>query len=175
MIIRDATEADVAAITAIYNDVIATSDAIWLDEPVTVRDQLEWFRAEQAGGHTVLVATPHDHPAQVLGYASLGPFRTKSGYWPTVEHSVHLHPDHRGQGIGQALLDELVSRATEDGRFVMVAAIDAANDGSIRFHERNGFRVVGDLPAVGRKDGRVVSLILMQRELRPATPGRRDR
>lgn len=174
MIIRDATEADVAAITAIYNDVIATSDAIWLDEPVTVEDRLSWLRAERAGGHTVLVAAPDHDPSQVLGYASLGPFRTKAGYWPTVEHSIHLHADHRGQGIGQVLLDELVARATADGRFVMVAGIDAGNTGSIRFHERNGFRVVADMPDVGRKHGRVVSLVLMQRELRPATPGRRE-
>ena len=175
MRLRDATEADIAAITAIYNDVILTSDAIWLDEIVTVDDRLDWFRQQQADGGVVLVAVDDalddegDGGDTVVGYASLGRFRTKTGYWPTVEHSIHLADGYRGQGIGQALLDELVARATAQGRYVMVAGVDAGNVGSIRFHERNGFRIVATMPAVGRKFGCPVDLILMQRELR--TPG----
>lgn len=168
MTLRDATEDDVVAITAIYNEVIRTSDAIWLDHEVTVDDRLDWFRAERDAGHDVVVACDDD--GQVVGYGSLGPFRTKSGYWPTVEHSIHLDGGHRGQGLGQALLDELVRRAVLAGRTVMVAAIDGGNQGSIRFHERNGFRIVGDLPGVGRKFGRTVDLVLLQRDLPEATP-----
>ena len=168
MSLRDATEADAEAITRIYNEVIRTSDAIWLDDEVTVDDRLDWLRAALGAGHDVVVAC--DDQGQVVGYASLGPFRTKSGYWPTVEHSVHVDGRHRGAGIGQDLLDELTRRATSAGRKVMVAAIDGGNDGSIRFHERNGFRTVGTLPGVGRKSGRVVDLVLMQRDLEEAQP-----
>ena len=171
MMIRDAAVEDVPAITAIYNDVIRTSDAIWLDVETTVEEQRAGFLDGQAQGHVLLVAVDADDA--VLGYGSLGPFRSKSGYWPTVEHSIHLDAQHRGHGIGQALLDALIARALDDGRFELVGAIDAGNDGSIRFHQRNGFRIVGELPAVGRKDGRVVDLVLMQRSLRPPEPGAR--
>lgn len=165
IVVRKATEADVAAITAIYNEVIRTTDAIWLDEEVTLEDRRAWFADQRALEMAVLVAVPEDAPSVVLGYGSLAPFRTKSGYWPTVEHSIHVHADHRGRGVGQLLLDALVARARADGRQVMVAGIDAGNTGSIRFHERNGFRVVADMPAVGRKYGRTVSLVLLQREI----------
>ena len=169
MILRDATVDDVAAITAIYNEVIRTSDAIWLDEETTEEEQLAGFLDGRAQGHVLMVAVDSDDA--VLGYGSLGPFRSKSGYWPTVEHSIHIDGRHRGRGIGQSLLDALIARALADGRFELVGAIDAGNDGSIRFHERNGFRIVGELPAVGRKDGRVVDLVLMQRTLQPPQPG----
>lgn len=165
VVVRAATDADVPAITDIYNEVIRTTDAIWLDVEVTVEDRLAWFEAQQAERLAVLVATPAAATDEVWGYGSLARFRTKSGYWPSVEHSIHVHAEHRGGGVGQLLLDALVARAEADGRHVMVAGIDAGNIGSIRFHERNGFRVVAEMPAVGRKFGRPVSLVLLQREL----------
>lgn len=166
MRIRAASAADVPAITEIYNDVILTSDAIWIDEEVSLADRMAWFTNEGAAHHVVLVAL--DDEDRVVGYGSLGSFRSKAGYWPSVEHSIHLDATHRGQGIGQELLDALTARAVADGRHVMVAAIDGGNTGSIRFHERNGFRVVAEMPGVGRKFGRSVDLILMQKELHPA-------
>ena len=164
MIVRDASAADLGAITEIYNDVIDSSDAIWLDEHVTLADRIAWFEHQSFTGQPVLVAVDGD---TVLGYGSFGEFRAKSGYWPSVEHTIHVHADHRGVGIGQALLDALVERAEAMGKHVMIAGSDAGNTGSIRFHERNGFRVVATMPAVGRKHGRPVDLILLQRELAP--------
>jgi phosphinothricin acetyltransferase len=162
--IRAATADDVPAIAAIYDHVIATSDAIWEDEPEGLDARIAWFAAADAHpDHTVLVA--EDGAGAVVGYASLGPFRTKSGYWPTAEHSVHVADGHRGQGIGQELLDAVVTEARRTGRHQLVAAIDGSNEGSIRFHQRNGFRIVGELAAVGRKWGRPVDLVLMQRDL----------
>jgi len=163
MIIRDATEADVDALTAIYNDVIASTDAIWLDDPVTRSDRMSWLHAQLVDRWPVLVA---DIGGTIAGYGAYGPFREKSGYWPTVEHTIHIERSHRGTGVGTALLEALVAHALGQGKHQMVAAIDAGNTGSIRFHERHGFRVVGELAGVGRKDRRSVDLVLMQRALR---------
>jgi phosphinothricin acetyltransferase len=162
MLIRDATEADVAAITAIYNEVILESDAIWLDDPLPYDDRLAWFGRQQDAGLPVLVAVEGD---EVLGYCAYFPFRDKSGYWPTVEHTILLAPGARGQGVGQALLDALVARARAAGKHVMVAGCDGGNEGAIRFHERNGFREVARMPAIGRKHGRPLDLVLLQLDL----------
>ena len=166
MSIRDASAADLRAITDIYNDVIDTSDAIWLDEHVTLADRIAWFEHQSVHHHPVLVAVDDD--GTVLGYGAFSDFRAKSGYWPTVEHTLHIHAGHRGRGVGQAILDALIERAEALGKHVMIAGIDAGNAGSIRFHERNGFQLVASMPAVGRKFGRPVDLILMQRALVPS-------
>ena len=165
MIVRDLTEADIPAITAIYNDIIATSDVIWLEEPVTVADRLAWFRNLRPDDAALAAEGPD---GTVLGYAATFEFRTKAGYWPTVELTIMLGDGHRGAGAGQALMEELIRRTADSGRTVMVAGIDGGNTGSIRFHQRNGFRVVGTMPGVGRKHGRSLDLVLMQRDLPPA-------
>ena len=167
MIVRDLTEDDIPAITAIYNDLIARTDVIWLEEPVTVADRTAWLHGLRPDD-AALAAVADD--GTVIGYAAIFEFRAKAGYWPTVELTIMLHQAHRGAGAGQALMDELVSRAITAGRHVMVAGIDGGNTGSIRFHERNGFRTVGRMPGVGRKHGHPLDLVLMQRTLPAADP-----
>ncbi|WP_421119081.1 GNAT family N-acetyltransferase [Aquihabitans daechungensis] len=168
MIIRDLVEDDVPALTAIYNELIATTDVIWLEEPVTVADRLAWLRGLRPDD-AALAAEGDD--GTLLGYAAIFPFRTKSGYWPTVELTIMLRADYRGDGIGQALMDELARRASSAGRCVMVAGIDGGNAGSIRFHERNGFRQVASMPGIGSKHDRRLDLVLMQRDLPADDPG----
>ena len=165
MIVRDLTEDDVPALTAIYNELIATSDVIWLEEPVTTDDRSAWLHALRPDD-AALAAEGDD--GTLLGYAAIFEFRDKAGYWPTVELTIMLGTGHRGAGVGQALMDELIRRAAAAGRRVMVAGIDGGNTGSIRFHERNGFRPVASMPGVGHKHGRALDLVLMQRELQPA-------
>jgi L-amino acid N-acyltransferase YncA len=163
--VRDAEPRDLPAIVEIYNDVIDTSDAIWIDDHVTQADRLAWYDELVTSGFPVLVAVDAADDDLVTGYASFGPFRSKAGYWPTVEHTIHIHRDWRGRGVGQALLDALVDRAVRLDKHVMVAGVDGGNDRSIRFHERNGFREVGRMPAIGRKFDRPVDLVLLQLDL----------
>jgi phosphinothricin acetyltransferase len=172
-LVRDAEPRDLPAIVDIYNDVIDTSDAIWIDEHVTQADRLAWYDELVTSGFPVLVAVDEHDDDLVAGYGSFGTFRAKAGYWPTVEHTIHVHRDHRGRGVGQSLLDALVERAIQLDKRVMVAGVDGGNEGSIRFHERNGFREVGRLPAIGRKFDRPVDLVLLQLDL-PADPSEPD-
>lgn len=161
--IRDAIEADLVAITEITNQVVAEGTAIWRDDPVTVEDRASWLAQRLAEHHPVLVA--ETETGQVAGFATFGEFRPFPGYHPTVEHSIHLAEHHRGLGIGRQLLDALIGRAIALGKEAMIAGVDAATVGSIRFHERAGFREVGHLPRVGRKFGQPVDLVLLQLDL----------
>ena len=170
--IRDATEADLPAILAIYNEVLATSTAIFSDTPSTLEDRLGWFRARRELGYPVLVATDD---SGVLGFASFADFRSWPGYRHTIEHSVHVRVDVRGKGVGEALMRVLLGRAMALGKHVMVAGVDAENLASIRLHERLGFQRAGTLHQVGCKFGRWLDLTFLERRLdeRVAPPAER--
>jgi L-amino acid N-acyltransferase YncA len=160
--IQDATEDDLAGLLAIYNDVIATSTAIYSCDPVTLEDRRQWWRARTAQGYPVLVA----HDAQgVAGFATFGDFRAWPGYRFTVEHSVHVRADGRGRGIGTLLVQALLPRAGALGKHVMIAGVDAANAAAIRFHERLGFEKCGHLREVGYKFDRWLDLVFLQRRI----------
>ena len=160
--LRDAREEDLAGVLAIYNDVIATTTAIYRDDPATLEDRREWWQARAALGYPVLVAVEE---GEVVGFASFGDFRASPGYRYTVEHSVHVRAGRRGSGLGQALMQPLIARARALGKHVMMAGVDADNAGSIRFHERLGFERVGRLREVGFKFGRRLDLVFLQRLL----------
>ena len=162
MQIRDATEADLPGLVAIYNEVIATSTAIFSYEPVTLDNRREWWRARVALGYPVLVAA---EPSGVLGLATFGDFRAWPGYRFTVEHSVHVRADCRGRGVGTQLLQALLPRAAACNKRIMLAGVDAANAASIRFHERLGFTQVGHLREVGYKFDRWLDLVFLQRRV----------
>ncbi len=160
MTIRPATEADIPAITAIFNEVIASSTAIYADDPFSEEDRRAWFSQRRAAAYPVLVA---EDGAGVAGLASFGDFRPWPGFRHTVEHSVHVRTDARGRGLGSALVSALFEPARALGKHVMIAGVDAANAGSIRMHERLGFARGAVLPEVGRKFGRWLDLELMHK------------
>ncbi|PZP41019.1 MAG: GNAT family N-acetyltransferase [Azospirillum brasilense] len=159
MEIRDARPEDIPGITDIYNHAVANTTAIWNETPVDVANRVAWQADRQRLGYPVLIAT---EDGQVLGYASFGDWRAFEGYRHTVEHSVYIRVDQRGRGIGESLMRALVERARKIGKHVMVAGIEAGNAGSIRLHEKLGFRQVGRLPEVGTKFGGWLDLVFMQ-------------
>ncbi|MGA3156909.1 MAG: N-acetyltransferase family protein [Steroidobacteraceae bacterium] len=168
MILRPAAHADLAGITAIYNEVIASSTAIYSYVPVTLEDRTQWLSAREQQGYPVLVAADG---SEILGFSTFGDWRSWPGYRFTVEHSVHIQAAHRGQGIGKALVQALFPLALALDKHVMIGGIDAANQASIRFHERLGFVPTGEIREVGHKFGRWLDLVFMQRLLdAPGTP-----
>ncbi|MFC5696934.1 GNAT family N-acetyltransferase [Pseudomonas sp. GCM10022186] len=159
-LIRDAAEADLDGILAIYNDAVENTTAIWNETLVDLANRRAWLAERTAAGFPVLVAV--NAQGEVLGYASYGTWRTIEGFRHTVEHSVYVRGDQRGQGLGPALMQALVERARQARLHVMVAAIESENAASIRLHERLGFVTTGRMPQVGRKFGRWLDLTFMQ-------------
>ena len=160
--VRDATDSDLAALVAIYNEIIANSTAVFAHLPVTLDERRSWWRARLAQGYPVLVA----HDAQgVAGFASFGDFRAASGYRFTVEHTVHVRSDGRRRGIGTRLVSALFPRAVRCGKHVMVAGVDAGNAAAIAFHEHLGFERTGLLREVGHKFDRWLDLVFLQRRI----------
>jgi L-amino acid N-acyltransferase len=165
MLIRDAQTPDLPQILAIFNDVIATSTAIYATEPTTLAERADWFDQRRRRGFPVLVAVEGE---SVLGFSSFGEFRGAwSGYRHSVEHSVHVRADARGRNVGRHLVEALFARAAALDKHVMVGGVDAANEGSIRFHERLGFARVGHFKEVGRKFDRWLDLVFLQRFIDP--------
>ena len=162
MKIRDALEADVPSILAIYNEVIVNTTAVYFDKPVSIDDRMAWFRGRLAKEFPVIVAVDD---TGVVGFASFGEFRTSPCYVNTVEHSIHVRADCRRSGIGRALLEEIIQRAFAMGKHVLIGGIDADNAGSMRLHEALGFERTAHFRQVGRKFDRWLDLVFMQRLL----------
>jgi L-amino acid N-acyltransferase len=167
MEIRDAAPADLPAILAIYNEIIATSTAIYTEQPLSLEERRTWFDNRRSSGFPVLAGFDGQ---ELLGFASFGDWRAwPDGYRCTAEHSVYVRADMRGAGLGTALMTELMARAAAMGKHVMIGAIDAANAASLRFHAKLGFEETARLREVARKFDRWLDLIFVQRIL--ATPG----
>ena len=112
-LVRDAAARDASGIRDIYNDAVVNTNAIWNEQVVDEANRVAWLHARQGMGYPVLVAVNAEEG--VLGYASFGDWRAFDGYRHTVEHSVYVHPDARGQGVAQLLMQMLIERAREKG------------------------------------------------------------
>jgi phosphinothricin acetyltransferase len=161
MELRLATPDDAEAIRAIYNLEVATSTATFDLVPRTLEQQRAW-QAERSGARAVLVAVDD---GEVCGFGSLSPWRDRPAYATTVEDSVYVHRGHQGQGVGKALLSELVATATAHGFHACMARIVGGHEASIALHAACGFEVVGTEKEVGRKMGKWLDVVLMERLL----------
>jgi len=161
--IRDAGTADIAAIAAIY--AVEVTDFVNTYE-YEVPDEAEMLRRMQdilARGFPYLVA---EVDGQVAGYAYANTYRSRIAYQWTVENSVYVDARFQGRGVGSALLQALIDACTARGFRQMVAVIgEPTNTASIRLHERFGFHLVGVFRGLGRKHGRWLDTVQMQRAL----------
>ena len=155
------------AILEILNEAIVNSTALYDYRPRAPEAMAGWFKAKDAGRFPVIGAFEGD---RLLGFASYGTFRAWPAYKYTVEHSVYVHHEHRGKGIGIALMRKLIEAAAEQDYHVMVGGIDAANRTSIALHEKLGFTHAGTVSHAGYKFGRWLDLAFYQLLL--DTPGR---
>jgi phosphinothricin acetyltransferase len=159
LVIRDARETDLAAMLTIYNNAVLTTTAVYDYKPRSHEQQAAWFEAKRQQGLPVLVA---EDDASVVGFASYGPFRPWPAYLHSVESSLYVAPDRRGQGIGSQLLPALIARAAGHGLHTMIAGIDAANTASLRLHAKFGFERVARFREVGWKFERWLDLAFLQ-------------
>jgi len=159
MNIRDASDKDLTNILEIYNDAVKNTYAIWNEKTVDLDDRKLWLNKHQESNLPVLIA--EDNEGEILGYASLSEWRPFEGYKYTVENSVYVNSNKRGNGTGKALMLELIKRAKDLGMHAIVAGIEAENTASVKLHEKLGFKQAGKLDEVGIKFGKWLDLIFM--------------
>lgn len=159
IILRPATEADLAEILDIVNHAILHTTSNYDYEPHSLKVQTEWFHDKAAHGFPIIVA---EYQNKAVGFATYGTFRQKFGYRFTVEHSVYVTDELTGKGIGRQLLSALIERAKTDKYHSMIGVIDKANTDSIGFHERFGFRECGVIKDVAYKFEKWLDVSMMQ-------------
>ena len=162
---RAASEADLPAILAIYNQGIADRIATLETEPKDLAHMTAWLKGREAR-HVVLVAERGD--GAIAGWASINPYNPRLAYRAVGELSVYIHRDHRGQGIGQRLLDSLEAEGRRHGfhKFVLFTfAFNALGQGLYR---KQGYREVGVFREQGVLDGRRVDVMAMEKILAEA-------
>jgi len=157
--IRLATSDDAEAIRTIYNREVVGSTVTFDLVPRTLDDQLAWLD-EHSGAHPAVVAVDDD--GRVSGFGSLSPYRPRPAYRTTVEDSVYVDPAYQGQGVGRAILSELVQLAGAHGFHAVIGRIVGGHEASIGLHEACGFEQIGKEREVGRKFGKWLDVVLMQ-------------
>ncbi len=163
MRIRPAVEADAEPLRRIYNHAVENSVATFDLVPRTIEQQRDWLQ-KRNGAHVVLVA---DSAHGIAGFASLSQYRDRPAYSTSVEDSIYLDPNHQGKGLGRALLAQLIASAEGHGFHAMFARIVGGHESSMALHRSLGFEQVGYEREVGRKFGRWLDVVVMQRMLDP--------
>ena len=163
--IRDSTEADLAAIQAIYAHHVLHGLASFEETPPTLEEMTARRNALAERDLPHIVA---EVDGRVAGYAYAGPYRTRPAYRHSLENSVYVDPDMTRRGIGRALLEVLIERCTALGYRQMIAIIgDSDNHPSIDLHLDLGFERAAVLRSIGFKFGRWVDSVILQRALGP--------
>lgn len=161
--IRDAEMKDLPSILKIVNFEIEHSTSIYDYHKKTLQDQTLWFEQKKSKKMPLIVAEKN---GSVIGYGTYGIFRPWDGYQYSVEHSVYLDKNSRGEGTGKKIMSELIHLARERGFHTMIAGIDANNAKSIKFHTNFGFKEVGRFNQIGFKFEKWLDLLFMQLLLR---------
>jgi phosphinothricin acetyltransferase len=159
-IIKLCGEKQLPEILDILNDAIVNSTALYDYKPRTMENMKTWFEAKTNGNYPVIGL--FDNAGILLGFASYGPFRNWPAYKYTVEHSIYIRPDRRGQGLGKILLQEIINYAMQQDYHVLVGGIDATNAVSIKLHESMGFTGSGTIQHAGYKFGKWLDLAFYQ-------------
>jgi L-amino acid N-acyltransferase YncA len=160
--IRAATAHDAAQIAAVYAHHVAHGTASFDTEPRSVEATIARIAECESRGWPFLVCTDGD---LVLGYAYATQFRDRPAYRLACEDSIYVHPAHVGKGVGRHLLGALIDAAEGAGFRQMLAVIGGGEPASVALHASHGFQHVGQMRSVGRKFGRWLDSVYMQRAL----------
>lgn len=163
LLIRPALDADLPALTELYNHYIRTSVFTFDIEPYTVAAREPWFaQFAPTGRHRLLVATDDD---VLHGYVCTQQYRTKAAYDTSVETSIYLRPGATGQGLGRQLYAALFAAIRGEDLHRAYAGITQPNAASVALHERMGFALVARYGEVGRKFGQYRDVYWYERAL----------
>ncbi|EIA07230.1 GNAT family N-acetyltransferase [Flavobacterium frigoris] len=150
---------DTQAILEIINYNILNSTALY-DYNIRSYEQQRAILEEKIAKQFPVIVAELD--GTVVGFGMYSEFRFREAYKFTVEHSVYVHNDFHGKGIGKILLQELIQLAKKQGLHTMIGVIDAENQSSIDFHEKFGFKTVGIIKESGFKFDRWLHSVFMQ-------------
>lgn len=159
--IRPATIADLPAINDIYNYYVLHSTCTYQTAPSALDEREAWF-ADHSAVHPVTVA---EQDGEVAGWGALSRFHRRQAYRQTVEDSVYVRHDRMRQGIGRAILADLIERAKGLGVHTILASIDGEQTPSIALHQEFGFTDAGRLREAGFKFGRWLDVVYLQKML----------
>lgn len=157
--IRLATENDLPAMLAIYNEIILNTTAVWHSDPHSLAMRQEWFAIKKEQGFPVFVA---EETGSLAGFSTIGPFRPWHGYRFTVENSVYVAAASRGKGIAKLLMPPIIGASRELNLHAIVAGIEATNEASIALHTKFGFVEVAHFKEVGYKFERWLDLKFLE-------------
>lgn len=160
--IRPATGADAEAVAALWNALIRDTTVTFTSTEKTLAEVAETIAARRRDGFAFLVA---EYGGQVAGFASYAQFRGGDGYARCMEHSIHLEPLARGQGLGRGLMAAIEGHARGRGVHSMMAGVSGENAAGRAFHAALGYRFIATVPESGFKFGRWLDLVLMQKFL----------
>ncbi|MFZ3006933.1 MAG: N-acetyltransferase family protein [Phenylobacterium sp.] len=163
MIVRPSEASDADALAAIYGHDVLHGFGTFEEVPPSPLEMAQRRLAIVERGLPHVVA---EEDGKVLGFAYAGLFRPRAAYRFTVEDSVYVAPEAHGQGVGKAMLSEVLAACEALGlRQVMAVIGDSGNAGSIGLHTSLGFRHAGICQSVGFKHGRWVDTVWMQKAL----------
>ena len=166
--VRGAQLNDVEAITRIYAHHVTSGTGSFEETPPALKEMATRFKAREQAGYPTLVCVTPD--GEIIGFAYAGVHKPRSAYRHTVEDSVYVDPAYAGQGIGFQLMVELIKCCTDLGYQQMMAVIgDSGNVGSIKLHEKLGFRMIGTAEGIGFKHGQWLDVVYMQLSLEPSS------
>ena len=157
--IRRYQKSDAVAILDIINYNILNATALYDYTIRTLEQQEAILEAKLLSGFPVIVA---ENNGEVVGFGMYSEFRFREAYKFTVEHSVYVHQNSQGLGIGKLLLTELIQLAKKQGLHTMIGVIDAENQNSIAFHHQFGFKTVGIIKESGFKFERWLDSVFVQ-------------
>lgn len=155
--IRRAKIEDLHEMLDIYNYEVVNGVATFDEVPVTYEQRKEWFNVHK--GKYILLVEEQD--GKIAGYASVSKLFPKPADDISGEVSVYVGKDFRGQGIGKALLKELLVQTEKEGNFVsLFSLITGTNEASIHLHEKLGFTYAGVLKESGMKFGKHLDVVI---------------
>jgi L-amino acid N-acyltransferase len=158
MIVRPATDADMAQVAAIWEPILRDTTITFASDIRTAETLIRLATDRRAEGREFFVAADGDI---VLGFATYGQFRGGNGYVSSMEHTVILAPGANGRGVGRALMAAVEDHARAGGAHTMVAVVSGENPEGTAFHKAVGYIEYGTLPQVGRKFGRYLDAVFM--------------
>ena len=157
--IRHATEADLPQMLEIYNEIIASTTAIFQYDPHTLESRKDWFEKKNEEGFPVFVA---EENKIIVGYSTFGQFRNWQAYKYSVENSVYVKAGYRGKGISKLLMQPVIDAAKDMGMHTIIAGVVADNEVSLALHKQLGFVEVAHFKEVGYKFDRWLDLKFLQ-------------